>query len=684
MENDLNKNIEIIGEIIYNQDDLNFSNELLNELNFLKLDDINKASAFFLKSNLTINGYKNLILEKFDKKVIDNIQLLNRIGKVSFHDSKLNVTDLRKLFIELSEDVSIIFIKLAERLVNLRFADKIKSDELLKLSEEALYFYSPIAQQLGIRKFYHELEDISFRNLFPDDFAYLDKVIEKKKNVYLARLNTMKLDLQKIMSKFNINAKYQARVKRPYSIYRKLIKQKIPLDKIFDLLALRVITQNPEQCYSALGAVHSNWIPIEGRFRDWITFPKANGYRSIQTTVSTRTGDKFEIQIRTEEMHQEAEYGSSAHWAYKQGGQAVNYDWITRLREFLENDEYFDNPYHVFDKLKSEMKRDYINVLTPKGEIRSLPEGATTLDYAFAVHTDLGYKTSGARVNGKFVKLNTVLKSGDVIDIISNNNASPSRDWLNIVKTNRSRQKILRWFKKNEQEIFIAEGKNSWDKLKDKHRKKLFGFEDEQKTKNNLNKFGYKSYEDFYYGLSTGAVKCSLFTLKKIYPDAFKKVEGRTPRIGSNKTQDPTSQIKVEDLQNIQTTIAKCCNPIKGEPIIAYITKRSELKIHSKDCPYLKSQELDSESFKKAEWLTGEFVQNVRIKIYGDSYNRLLSALVEETENCDIKIIDTVKIPSKPGADGIIAVLQVKDFNQYNKFISKLKSQKYVETVKNG
>ena len=684
MENDFNKNIEAVGEKIYNQNDLIFSNELLNELNYLKLDDINKASAFFMKAGLFNNGNKNLILDKFGKTVIDNIQLLNRIGKVSFHDTKLNVTDLRKLFIELSDDVSIIFIKLAERLVNLRFADKNHSEDLLKLSEEALYFYSPIAQQLGIRKFYHELEDIAFRNLFPDDFAYLDKMIEKKKNVYIAKLNTMKLDLQKTMHKYNITAKYQARVKRPYSIYRKLVKQKIPLEKIFDLLALRVITQTPEQCYAALGAVHSTWIPIEGRFRDWITFPKANGYRSIQTTVSTRTGDKFEIQIRTDEMHQEAEYGSSAHWAYKHGAQAATFDWITRLREFLENDEYFDNPYHVFDKLKSEMKRDYINVLTPKGEIRSLPEGSTTLDYAFAVHTDLGYKTTGARVNGKFVKLNTVLKSGDVIDIISNNSATPSRDWLNIVKTNRSRSKILRWFKKNEQEIFIAEGKTSWDKLKEMHKKKLLGFEDEQKTKNNLNKFGYKSFEDFYYGISTNAVKCSLYTLKKIYPDAFKKIESKTTKSGSSKTQDPTSQIKVEGLENIQTTIAKCCNPIKGEPIIAYITKRSELKIHAKDCSFLKSQGLDTESFKKAEWLTGEFIQNVKIKIFGDSYSRLLSALLDESEACDLKIIDTVKIAVKSGTEGIIAELQVKDFNQYNKFISRLKSQKYVESVKNG
>jgi len=381
-------------------------------------------------------------------------------------------------------------------------------------------------------------------------------------------------------------------------------------------------------------------------------------------------------------MHQEAEYGSSAHWAYKQGSKVNQGDWINRLREFLENDEYFDNPYLAFDKLKSEMKRDYINVLTPKGEIRPLAEGATTLDYAFSVHTDLGYHTVGARVNGKFVKLNTVLKSGDVIDIISNNNSTPSRDWINIVKTNRAKSKISKWFKKNEQEIFVNEGRNTWEKLKNKYRKRLIGFDDEQKAKNNITKIGYKTIDDFFYAIASGGIKCTLYTLKKVYPDAFKKHDINDASKKSRKWKLSIPQIKVEGLDNIKTVLAKCCNPIKGEPIIAYVTKKSEIKIHSKNCSFIDSSELESENIKMAEWLVGETVQVVKVKITGDSYNTILLILVEEADNNDIKIADAQKLNLKGRAEGLVAELLIKDYYQLNKFLNKIKSNPIIEDAK--
>lgn len=678
---ELKDKLSRIGNQFYNHDLLIFSNELIEIVDSLKLDDNSIITAYFLKADINNPNIKSAIESNFSTKIFENIQLLNRISKVSLSGSKKNTGDLRKLFLELVDDFSLIFIKLAERMVNLRFADKNNDENLQNLSEEALYFYAPIAQQLGIRKIYQELEDISFRILFPDDFKYLDTMIEKRLNIYNTKLNTMKLDLQKSLAKFNLNAKYQQRVKRPYSIYRKLVKQKIPLEKIFDLLALRVITNTVEECYLALGGVHSQWIPIEGRFRDWISFPKSNGYRSIQTTVATRTGDKFEIQIRTEEMHQEAEYGSSAHWSYKQGGKSTQQDWVNRLREFLENDEYFNNPYLAFDKLKQEMKRDYINVLTPKGEIRPLPEGSTPLDYAFDVHTELGYKTTGARVNGKFVKLNTVLKSGDVIDIISNNNSSPSRDWLNIVKTSRAKSKILRWFKKNEQEIFINEGKLTWEKIKDKYKKKLIGFDDEQKAKSNIIKLGFKSVDDYYYGIASGGIKCTLFTLKNIYPDAFKKQEESKKDKKSSSTKSSIPQVRVEGLENIATVLSKCCNPIKGESIIAYITKKSEIKIHSKNCPYISNLELTQDNFKNAEWYGESTTQQVNIRVLGLSYSKVLTVFVEEADSSNIKILDTDKIRLR-NLEGISADLIVKDYSQLNKFINKLKTNQHIEEVK--
>lgn len=681
MENNIEKYVRISKDF-YNDSDIKFCERLANEIKNLNFDDEWIATGFFIRANTKDLNFKNLAIKEFGEKILKNIELLQRIGSIEIPETQKNISNLRKLFIELTDDVRIIFIKLAERLVNLQISDEHSSENIYSLSEEALYFYSPIAQQLGIRKFYTELEDIAFKNLFKDDFIYLEKMIESRRNIFNAKINTMKLELQKVLNRYKIKARFQARVKRPYSIYRKLKKQKIPLEKIYDLLALRVITDSRENCYMILGAVHNNWIPLEGRFRDWITFPKANGYRSIQTTVATRSGDKFEIQIRTEEMHHEAEYGTSAHWAYKQGAEIRKMDWISMMREFLENDEYFDNPFAVFEKLKSEMKRDYINVLTPKGEIRSLPEGSTPLDYAFAVHTDLGYKTTGARVNGKFCSVKTELKSGDVIEIISSNSATPSRDWLNIVKTNRARSKVLRWFKKNEQELLVNDGKAAWEKLKNKYRKRLIGFEDEQKFKSNLAKQGYKTTDDFYYSVATGGVKCTLFQLKKSYPDAFRKQEEVSRKSSGGTLKEQKPQVRIEGIDKIEVTAAKCCNPIKGEPIVAYITKKSELKIHSKNCSYIQSMEFDKDNFKQAEWLVGDFTQLVKLRIFGDSYSRILSITVELADSLKIRIIDTKKIV-KSGSDGLLIEIEVREINQLNLFMSKLKAYSEIESVRN-
>jgi len=669
------------GKTIYDDDLLALSIELFDEVSSLKLDEKAKTTAFLINADLKRTNIQKVIEEKFGKEILHQTQLLNRMGSVSFRTTGKNAALLRKAFIELTDDISIIIIKLAERLINLRFADKNGSESALECSDECLYFYSPIAQMLGIRKIYNEMDDISFKNLYPKEFEYLTKKINERETLYNSKLASMRNDLLKALAENKIEGRLQSRIKRPYSIYRKLKNKRIPLEEVYDLLALRVITKSTENCYLTLGVVHSKWLPIEGRFRDWISYPKPNGYRSIQTTVHTRKGDKFEIQIRTEEMHEEAEFGSSAHWAYKQGETEAKTTWIQSLREFLDNDEYFDNPEQFFEKLKTEMKRNYINVLTPKGEIISLPEGATPLDFAFSVHTNLGYKTTGAKVNGKFVKLKTELKSGDVIDITSNPTASPSRDWLNIVKTSRSRSKILRWFKKNEREIYIMQGKNSWEKLKDLYRRKIRNFEDEQKLKANITKLGYKSYDDFYFAISNGAVKCSLYLLKKLYPDAFKAVD-KERKMKSSFRKESSPPVRVEGLENIETKYARCCNPIKGEPIVAYITKKSMLKIHSSTCSYIISGAADRSCLKKAEWLGVESFQTVRCKIFGDNFSNMLSQVVSCAESETLNILSTQKLIQKSRLDGLYLEIEVSGISQYERFCTKLKSTGAIEVIK--
>lgn len=677
---------EVLSEIakeIYTNDTESLAKELYDQIISVRLDNKNALTGALSLADISKDNIKKLINEKFGKEIFDRVALLKRIAGIDVSEKGKHLNNLRKSFIQLSDDISIIIIKLAERLVQLRNADRWGHDNLLALSEESLYFYAPIAQMLGIRKIYQEMEDISFKNLYPEDFNQLDMLLNRNMGLYTSKLSEMRADLEKAIKDNKINARIQSRVKRPYSIYRKLVKQKITFDKIYDLLALRVITSSSEHCYLTLGVVHSKWMPIDGRFRDWITYPKSNGYRSIQTTVHTRSGDKFEIQIRTEEMHEEAEFGSSAHWAYKQGSGDSGGTWLRRLHDFLDNEEYFDNPFEFFDSLKSEMKRDYINVLTPKGKIISLPEGSSPIDYAFAVHTDLGYNVTGARINGRYAKLKTELKSGDVIEIISSNSATPSRDWLNIVKTSRARSKIVRWFKKNEKELFVIQGKNAWDKLKEQYKRKLQGHEDDQKFKKALASIGYSNNEDFYYAISSKAVKCSLYLLKKIYPDAFKKSLEVKKTSSGIEGRKRAPNIKVEGLSNLEIKLSKCCNPIKGEPIIAYITKKSEMKIHSKDCPYLKQSHLEPENFKKAEWMAGEFLQTVRFKLFGENYTKMLQAAADAADSDKITILSTGKLSLKGDNEGLAIEVEVKDISQLESFINRLKSSNAVESVKN-
>ncbi len=670
-----------IGKKIYNDNELLFAGKLFYEINRLNLDDISMTTGYFLNADLKNNDVRALITDNFGDRITKNVELLKRISNVNFPESSKQITDLRKLFIKLTDDISIIFIKLAERLTALKFYENDR-EKINQLSEECLYLYSPIAHRLGIRRIYTEMEDISFKYLFPEDYRKLKKTVEKRRPDLEKKLITMGATLKKTLEKYNISFRLQHRVKRLYSIYRKLKNKENTLDEIYDLMAMRVITDSESNCYLTLGVVHNNWIPIAGRFRDWITYPKQNGYRSIQTTVLSRKGEKYEIQIRTEEMHQQAEYGQAAHWAYKEGISARDAG-INQLREFLENDEYFENPHELLEKLKSEMKSDVIHVLTPKGDIKTLPVGSTPVDYAFSIHTDLGYKVTGARVNGRVVKLKTELKSGDVVDVITQNNAVPSRDWLSFVKTSRSRSKILRWFKNNERMQLISDGKRSFEELKRRYKKYMRGQSEDAAFRDNLQKMGYQSSEDLYFALATKGLKPSKNLLSRLFPDAFVKDHAKKDSAGDrSRSSKLEPRIKVEGLANIDTKFAKCCNPIKGEPIVAYVTRKAGIKIHRKDCPYIKSGSFYSENFKKAEWISKDSVQSVHIKIIGDNYAKILKTLVDESSEHSINIISTEYIKHRSKHSGLYAEVEVKDIAQLDKLLSKIRSQRFIEMAK--
>jgi len=665
----------------YTDYDFEFVDNILKIFKEFHLDEHSNIAAYLHRLNLTNNGIKEKVANSFGEPVLNKLEMLNRLSSITIPESSKQISNLRKQIIEIVDDLSIIFLKLGERLVTLKMFEKYESENLLQVAEECLFLYSPIAHRLGIRVIYQEMDDIAFKHLYPKDFNKLFREVEKRRNQLEKKLSNIKQEVNQKLIENHINATIYSRVKRLYSIFLKLKNKGVTLEDVFDLMAVRIVLDKIEDCYLVLGIIHRNWLPIEGRFRDWITFPKPNGYRSIQTTVVNRAGDKFEVQIRTKQMHREAEYGSAAHWAYKEGQSIDNNQWISRLKEFLDNDEYFKNPYELQELLKSEIKRDYIHVLTPKGDVKTLRAGSTPIDFAYAIHTDLGAKVVGAKINGRLAKLKTELKSGDVVEIITSKTAKPSRDWLNFVKTPKARSKILIWIKKNEKQQLIEDGKRLWEKFKKTNKRKLGDKADEQSFKTNLPLIGFKSPEDFYSAISINSLKLSQTLLRKIYPEAFQK---KKRKIGEDRTStaDNTPKVKVEGLSGIETTLAKCCNPVKGEQIIAYITQKSEIKIHSINCSYLKKIQIDEDRLKKAEWIDKVSKQTIKLKIFGHDYDNMLNLLTETAANNKMEIISLDKKSNKTNDNIINLEIEVSDIEQLRKYVKTIERSSFISSVK--
>ncbi len=676
----LAKDIKEYINNIYNKEILEKS-EKIRELvyNVTRSDEYSNLASL-IYADIENPEIKREINEKFGEETTFKLELLRRVSSISFPDTKKQILQLRKQFIGLVQDLNLIFIILSERLIALKESVATESDSLLKLAEECLFLYSPIAHRLGIRKIYTDMDDLSFKYLYPKEFKKLDNAIEKHRDQLNSKLEDMKNNLNSTLAKHGIEGKIQFRVKRLYSIYLKLINQNISIEDVYDLMALRVILKDVDSCYLALGAVHRNWIPIEKRFRDWITFPKANGYRSIQTTVVTRSGDRFEIQIRTDDMHREAEYGSAAHWAYKEGISADT--WILRLKEFLENDEYFQNPYELQELMKSDLKTDNIHVLTPKGDVKSLKVGSTAIDFAYAIHTGVGEKLVGVKINGKLAKLKTQLSSGDVVEVITNPNATPSRDWLDLCQTSKARSKILLWIKKNEQAQILEDGKRLWERFKKRYKNKLEGYSEDAKFKTNLIKIGFKNMDDFYSAVAIKSLKLTQTLIRKLFPEAFEKSRDLALQKSSNMTLlQRAPKIKIEDKRGIISKLAKCCNPIKGEDIIAYVTSKSDIKIHAKRCEHYKLGEMDPDRIKPAEWETTASLQQAGVNLFGENYFLMQKTLTDVSSSMGVAINSMQRKDINEYMYGMKVSIEVKDLAQLNQFVNKLQASQDIESV---
>ncbi|MCI0471610.1 MAG: RelA/SpoT family protein, partial [Candidatus Aminicenantes bacterium] len=430
----------------------------------MKLDEISIAASLLHDVVEDTEYTIEQIETHFGKEIADIVWGVTKISKISnFNPEDAKAETLKKMIIAMASDVRVILIKLADRLHNMHTLDALPEEKRQRIARETLDIYAPIAYRLGMGKIKTELEDIAFKYAYPEEYARISNEIEHKQSWATQKLENLKAEIKKIMEPFNITGEIDYRIKREISIYRKVMRQNITLDRVYDLLALRIITDSVENCYLLMGEIHQRWQYIPARWRDFIANQKSNGYQSIHTTILTADGGKFEIQIRTATMHKMAEEGIAAHWQYKEGISFLeNDERLQWFRDLIEAHKENPDPQEFLRQVKGDLTTNEIYVFTPKGKVITLKKGATPIDFAFAIHTDVGYHCKGAYVNEQFVPLRTRLQSSDVVDIVTSKNVSPSADWLKYVVTTRATKKIAAFIQKKENLLYLERGKKIW------------------------------------------------------------------------------------------------------------------------------------------------------------------------------------------------------------------------------
>ena len=530
------------------------------------------------------------IENKFGTSVAELVDAVTRLGMLRYSKEQEQMEDLRKMFMAMAKDIRVILIKLADRLHNARTFQFLPERKQRDKALETMEIYAPIAHRLGMSRIKWELEDLSLKRLDPIGYQEIVEGLEKQSSRHEEFLNHIKDNISEKLDEAGIRHTISARVKHIYSIYRKMYAQHKTINEIYDICAVRVIVDSVTDCYNVLGYVHDLYKPIPGRFKDYISTPKPNGYQSLHTTVIGREGIPFEIQIRTEEMHKMAEYGVAAHWKYKQGldkvGNEQAFAWIRQLLEAQQDTEAED----FIKAIKVDLFADEVFVFTPKGDVVNMPAGATPIDLAYAIHSAVGNRMVGAKINGRIAPIDTQLKNGDIVEILTSKEThGPSRDWVKIVKTTEARNKIKQWFKKECREENIVQGRAELDR--ELRANLLFnGFYDsEEVQKNALDKFSFSSLDELYASIGYGGITVTK-VLNKIKDDvhrlrrAQEKVEHILQPQPAKKTAKSQSGVIVEGIDNCLVKFARCCTPIPGDDIIGFVTRGYGVSIHRRDC----------------------------------------------------------------------------------------------------
>ena len=631
----------------------------------------------------------------FGKEVaflVDGVTKLSRLNYRTKEDQQLN--SMRKMFLAMAKDVRVVVIKLADRLHNMRTLRYMRSDKQKRIAQETLEIFAPLAHRLGIFNIKWELEDLSFRYLEPDKYYDLVDQMKQKRHVREEIVNEAIDVLKKALDEAHIHCEINGRPKHFYSIYKKMKKDNRDLSQVYDLFAIRVIVDDVKDCYGVLGIVHSLWKPLPYRFKDYIAMPKPNNYQSLHTTVIGTRGQPVEIQIRTWEMHRIAEYGVAAHWRYKEGDQTANKDafdekmgWLRNLLEWQDT----SNPKEFVNALKLDAFSDEVFVFSPRGDVIDLPQGAIPIDFAYRIHTDVGHRCVGAKINGKIVPLDYKLKNGDIVEIITSKVGKPSLDWLNIVGSSESRSKIRSWFKKENREENIAKGLDALER-----ECKRLGHD--WKALNVGGRLGRVakqmnagSEDDLVAAVGYGgfAVNTVLIKLLELHKKDLQKQEEKTNSLAALeklKTKKPVKHngtgILVKGEPGLLVRLAKCCSPVPGDPIIGFITRGRGVSVHRADCPNVTHGQNDVDRLIDVEWdYDGNERFEVNMEIVAYDRTGIMAEIMATLAEMKISILSVNAKTSDTKNVTIHMGISIKDLAQFEFVATKIRRLKDVYAV---